>query len=74
MKKITPKGVLVERDGEEFVIEADSVVCALGFRAPWALTVALCAEADESYMIGDCRNVGMIYQAINQGYFTAMQI
>lgn len=74
VKAIVPEGVLVERDGNEFVIEADTVVCALGFRAPYDLVDALCAEVDESYVIGDCRNVGMIYQAISQGYYTAMQI
>ena len=74
VKEITPEGVLVERDGKEFVIEADTVVCALGFRAPYAAVDALCELVDESYVIGDCRNVGMIYQAINQAYYTAMQI
>ena len=64
----------MERDGKEFVIEADTVVCALGFRAPYAEVDALCELVDESYVIGDCRNVGMIYQAINQAYYTAMQI
>lgn len=74
VKEIRPEGVLVERDGREFVIEADTVVCALGFRAPYTVVDALCELVDESYVIGDCRNVGMIYQAINQGYYTAMQI
>ena len=68
VKEILPEGVRVERDGEEFVIEADTVVCALGFRPKWALADSLCELVDESYIIGDCRNVGQIYQAMSQGY------
>ena len=56
------------------MIEADSVVCALGFRAPYAAVDALCDEVDESYVIGDCRNVGQIHHAINQGYYTALLV
>ena len=74
VKEILPQGVLVERDGEEFVIEADTVVCALGFRPKWQQVDALCEQVDESYIIGDCRNVGQIYQAISQGYYTALQV
>jgi pyruvate/2-oxoglutarate dehydrogenase complex dihydrolipoamide dehydrogenase (E3) component len=72
--EIVPEGVKVEKDGKEFVIEADSVVCALGFRAPYAAVDALCEEVDESYIIGDCRNVGQIHHAINQGYYTALLV
>ena len=72
--EIVPEGVKVEKDGEQFVIEADSVVCALGFRAPYAAVDALCDEVDESYIIGDCRNVGQIHHAINQGYYTALLV
>ena len=42
VKEIVPEGVLCEKDGKEFVIEADSVVCALGFRAPYDKVDALC--------------------------------
>ncbi len=74
VKEIVPEGVLVERNGQEFVIEADSVVCALGFRSPYAQVDALCDVVDESYVIGDCRNVGQIVHAIQHGYYTALQI
>ena len=74
VQEILPNGVKVKRGDEEFVIEADSVVCALGFRSPTALVDALCAEVDESYVIGDCHKVGQIYQAVNEGYYTALRI
>ena len=72
--EIVPEGVKVERDGEQFVIEADTVVCALGFRAPYAAVDALTAKVDEYYVIGDCSNVGQIYHAVNQAYYAAMRV
>lgn len=72
--EIVPEGVKVESAGKEFLIEADTVVCALGFRAPYAAVDALCSEVDENYIVGDCRNVGQIYGAINNGYYVALNI
>lgn len=74
VKEVKENGVLCEKDGEEFLIEADTVVCALGFRAPYAEVDALCDLVDESYIIGDCVKAGLIYDAVNQGYYTAMRI
>ncbi len=74
VKEIIPEGVLCEKDGKEFVIEADSVVCALGFRAPYDKVDALCEMADEYYVIGDCKNVGQIYHATNEAYYAAMRL
>lgn len=72
--EIVPEGVKAERNGETFVIGADSVVCALGFRAKYAAVDELAKEADEYAIIGDCSNVGQIHQAVNQGYFSALRI
>lgn len=70
--EIKPEGVLVENaEKGQFVVEADTVVCALGFRAPYAAVDALCDEVDEYYIIGDCNKVGMIYQAMDNGYHAA---
>lgn len=74
VKEIIPTGVLCEKDGEEFIIEADSVVCALGFRAPYDKVDALCDKVDEYYIIGDCKNVGQIYHATNEAYYAAMRL
>jgi pyruvate/2-oxoglutarate dehydrogenase complex dihydrolipoamide dehydrogenase (E3) component len=74
VKEIRPEGVLCARDGEELLIEADTVVCALGFRSPYDKVDALCEMVDESYIAGDCNNVAKIYQAISGGYYTALRI
>jgi len=65
VKAITEEGVLAENADGLFLIPADTVVCALD---------ALCAEADEAYVIGDCNKVGQIYNAVNDGYYSARRI
>lgn len=72
--EITETGVLVERNGKISEIMADSVVCALGFRSPHSLVDQLCDEIDESFIVGDCARVGKIYDAMNGGYYAALQI
>jgi len=74
VKEIVPEGVICERAGEEFLIEADSVVCALGFRAPYNTVDELSELVDEYHIVGDCRNVGQIYHAINQAYYAALLV
>ena len=74
VKEITSRGVLCERNGEEILIEGDTVVCALGFRAPYDVVDSLCEAAEVSEVIGDCSNVGKIYQAISGGYYAASRI
>ena len=74
IREIVPEGVVCETEGTVFTVEADSVVCALGFRAPYDKVDALCALADEYYIVGDCSHVGMIYHAINQAYYAALRV
>ena len=74
VQEVTENGVLCERGGEELLIEADSVVCALGYRSEYDKVDALCEKVDESYVIGDCSKVGLIYHAVNQGYYTAVRL
>lgn len=74
VKEVTENGVLCERGGEELLIEADSVVCALGYCSEYDKVDALCEKVDESYVIGDCSKVGLIYHAVNQGYYTAVRL
>lgn len=68
LKEIRPASVIVERDGEQTEIPADTVVMAAGFRKNDALFRALGDYAGEVYAIGDCRNVDDIYNAIWGGF------
>lgn len=74
VREVVPEGVRVERDGEEFVIPADTVICALGFRPRQTTADALCALVDENYQIGDCVRVGQIYDAMSTAFYTALRI
>jgi 2,4-dienoyl-CoA reductase-like NADH-dependent reductase (Old Yellow Enzyme family)/thioredoxin reductase len=76
VKAINEEGVVCAggETKEELVIPADSVVCAAGFQAPYAVVDALCDCADESYIIGDCKNVAQIHQAMSTAYFAAKRV
>lgn len=74
VKEIIPAGVLCEKDGKEIIIEADTVVCALGFTSPYDKVDALTDLVDEYYVIGDCKKVGKIYDAMNTGYYSALLV
>lgn len=73
-KEISKDGVLCEKDGKEFLVKADTVVIAAGFKAPYDKVDAFCDLVDEYYIVGDCKNVGQIYDAINQAYYAAMLV
>ena len=74
VREITEQGVLCEQAGKELLIEADHVVCALGFRSPWNLVDELTESIEEYYIIGDCKKVGKIYEALNSAYYAALRV
>mgnify|MGYP002580094066 CR=1 FL=1 len=74
VKEIITTGVLCEKDGEEMIVEADTVVCALGFRSPYDKVDELADLVEEYYVIGDCKKVGKIYDAMNTGYYSALLV
>ncbi|WP_276929430.1 FAD-dependent oxidoreductase [Herbinix luporum] len=74
VKEIRLDGVICEKDGKEFLVEADTVVIAVGFKSPYDKVDAFCDLVDEYYIIGDCKNVGQIYDAINQAYYAALLV
>lgn len=72
--EITDDGVICQNEKEKFLVAADSVVCALGFKSPYTKVDNLADLVDESYIIGDCNKVGKIYEAISGAYYTALRI
>ena len=72
--EIFTTGVLCVKDGEEMIVEADTVVCALGFRSPYDKVDELADLVEEYYVIGDCKKVGKIYDAMNTGYYSALLV
>jgi len=74
VKEILPTGVLCNKDGKEIFVEADTVVCALGFTSPYDKVDELTNLVNEYYIVGDCKKVGKIYEAINTGYYSALLV
>ena len=59
--------VVVDKEGERQVIEADSVVLAVGSKSESSLHDALAGMVPEVYMAGDCLYPGNIMSAIYLG-------
>jgi len=74
-KEITGKGVVtVDINGNKQVIEADTVVLAVGFSSNNELGEKLRGKIPEVYTIGDCMELGKIWGAIHGASRIARQI
>jgi NADPH-dependent 2,4-dienoyl-CoA reductase/sulfur reductase-like enzyme len=62
--------------GETAEIPCDTVLLAVGLKERWALVEQLRHSAPESnvHIIGDCRNVGTIAEAVNQAFQACVHI
>jgi NADH dehydrogenase FAD-containing subunit len=74
--EIAADGVRVlNQDGAEELVEADTVVYAVGLKAHTAQALALCNAASRQYfVIGDCLSARKVKQAVHEGYHAAMDI
>lgn len=72
--RITDKGVVFERGGEETLVEADLVVYAVGMRADAPLADALREEFADFYQVGDCQKAATVYEGIHAAYYAALDI
>jgi len=73
-KVITESGVLYERDGEEKLAEADTVVVATGAKAETGLFKALQGVVPEFYCVGDCASPRTAAEAIEEAALTGRKI
>lgn len=74
-KQIGEDGVvLISKDGTETELKASSVVMATGFRPQKGIEEAYEALGLDTYVIGDCNQVGNVMSATESGYFASMQI
>lgn len=73
--EVTEDGVVCKnKEDEEILIHADTVVLAAGMTADTGLYEMLYDSAPEVYPIGDCTKVGQVLQAVQQGYFIVREI
>jgi len=74
-RKITDEGVVCEdENGKEFLLEADSILCALGLKADTDTVEALRGLAPQFASIGNCVRPSTITHAVYQGYHAALDI
>ena len=75
VKQISREGVLCEdTKHEDIFIKADNIVIAAGMKPNTGMIDSLYGKVAEFYLIGDCRKVSNVLQAIQQGYFVAREI
>lgn len=65
---------VVDRDGREYSIPADTVVLAVGAEAEGTLHRGLQGRVSELYAIGDCVSPRKLIEAIHEGYAVALNI
>lgn len=74
VKKITAEGVYVEKDGEETLLPADTVVLAIGAVANNTLAAELEGKVKKLYLIGDAKKPRKITEAVREGFDLAREI
>jgi 2,4-dienoyl-CoA reductase-like NADH-dependent reductase (Old Yellow Enzyme family)/thioredoxin reductase len=73
--EITESGVIcLKANNKEQLVEADSVILAVGVRPNTEGLEEFSGLAREFYMVGDCVKAGQVTQAVQQGYYTAREI
>jgi len=74
--EITPKGVkALTKDGKEVFIEGDTVVAALGMKPNNAISEKIAAKYHiKTRVIGDCKHVGKVGNAIREGFYAGRYI
>jgi 2,4-dienoyl-CoA reductase (NADPH2) len=74
VKEITEQGLVLEKAGVTFLLDADTVIISVGGRPRRGLGKALEGKVAEVYSIGDGDMVGNAMKAIESAYDTAMKI
>ncbi len=74
-KEVTKRDVvIIDKDGKERVIEADSIILAAGARPDNTLLFELKGRVPEIFAIGDALEPRKIIQAIHEGFKTAYSL
>ena len=68
------KVTYIDADGNEQVLEADSVVLCVGFKSKTADAESLILSGVPFTMIGDCKQVGTVQQAVRSAFDVAMTL
>jgi 2,4-dienoyl-CoA reductase (NADPH2) len=74
VKKVTAEGVYVEKDGEETLLPADTVVLATGAVANNSLAAELEGKVKKLHLIGDAKKPRKITEAVREGFDLAREL
>lgn len=74
VKEIRPEGVLLQNDGVEQLIEADTVVLAVGTKPSNGLERVLQVRGIPYKLVGDASRPAMVFDAVHQGFMAAMAV
>lgn len=74
VKKVTTEGVYVEKDGEETLLPADTVVLATGAAANNTLAAELEGKVKKLHLIGDAKKPRKITEAVREGFDLAREL
>ncbi len=75
-REITSTGIVaLDQDGSPQVIQADTVVIAVGMKGQTELAFRLCDAASKQYfLVGDCVSPRKVKQAVHEGFHAAMDV
>ncbi|MFC1895825.1 FAD-dependent oxidoreductase [Thermodesulfobacteriota bacterium] len=71
---VSEKKILVEQEGSEREIEADSVVLAVGYRSEASLAEELNGKVEELFTVGDCNEPRAVLDAVWEGFHAGRQV
>ncbi|HSW36690.1 MAG TPA: FAD-dependent oxidoreductase, partial [Candidatus Limnocylindrales bacterium] len=74
VKEVSEAGVLVEKDGQETLLPADTVILAVGALPDDALVGLLQSKVTELHVIGDASKPRKITEAIREGFDLARSL
>ena len=74
-QKITPDSVYVKnKEGEEVILPADTVIIATGVRADKKTAESFYGIVPQTYLVGDCEKPRKIMEATMEGYTIAAEL
>jgi 2-enoate reductase len=75
IKEFTDEGVLVtDKQGNRQIIEADTIILALGTKPENELVEHIKGDIDELYIVGDCASPRKVGEAIHEGFVAGWRI
>jgi NADPH-dependent 2,4-dienoyl-CoA reductase/sulfur reductase-like enzyme len=74
VKEIDGRGMVLEKAGITFLLDADTVIISVGETMRKDLAQALKGQVPEVYTVGDCDQIGNAMKAIESAYNLALKI